>query len=74
MPSIQFKITNKIICSNLVWKLYEKKKYQLESRRGERQNKLRKYWTTHENFITIYDCVYAAMVDAKVAIPLGEPD
>ena len=45
---------------------------KLENRRGERQHQLRKYWTTHENFVTMYDCVYSAMVDAKVATPLDE--
>ena len=45
-------------------------KDQLESRRGEIKHKLRKDWTTHENFFTMYDRIYAAMVDAKVATPL----
>ena len=49
-------------------------KYQLENRRCERQHQLRKYWTTHENFVTIYDRLYAAMVDAKVATPLDESE
>ena len=49
-------------------------KDQLESRRGEIQHKLRKYWTTHENFVTRYDSVYAAMVDEKVVTPLEESD
>ena len=43
---------------------------QLENRRGERQHQLRKYWTTHENFVNMYDRVYAAIVDAKVTTPL----
>ena len=30
--------------------------------------------TTHENFITMYDRVYAAMVDAKVATPLNKSE
>ena len=47
---------------------------KLENRRGERQNLIRKYWTTHENSITMYDRVYAAMVDAKVATPLEESE
>ena len=51
-----------------------RKKYQSESRRGERQHKLRKYWTTHENFITMYDLVYAAMVDTKLATLLEESE
>ena len=46
----------------------------LENRRGERQHQLRKYWTTHENFVTMYDRVYATMVDEKVATPLDESD
>ena len=45
------------------------KNNKLENIRGERQHQLRKYWTTHENFVTMYDRVYAAMVDAKVATP-----
>ena len=45
---------------------------KLENRRGERQHQLIKYWTTHENFVTMYDRVYATMVDAKVATPLGK--
>ena len=47
-------------------------KYQLENRRGERQHQLRKYWMTHENFVTMYDRLYAEMVDAKVYTPLDE--
>ena len=47
-------------------------KYHLESRRGERKHKLRKDWTTHEKIVTMYDRVYAAMVDEKVATPLDE--
>ena len=47
---------------------------KLENRRGERQNKLRKYWTAHENFFTMYDRVYDAMVDAKLATPMDESD
>ena len=47
-------------------------KSNLENRRGERQYQPRKYWTTHENFVTMYDCVYAAMVVEKVATPLDE--
>ena len=42
----------------------------LENRRGKRQHQLIKYWKTHENFVTMYDRVYAAMVGAKVATPL----
>ena len=42
-------------------------KYHLENRRCDRQHQLRKDWTTHENFVTMYDRVYFAMVDAKVA-------
>ena len=45
-----------------------------EIRRDERQHQLRKYWTTHEKFATMYDCVYAAMVDEKVSTPLDESD
>ena len=29
---------------------------------------------THENFITMYDRVYAAMVDANIATPLDESE
>ena len=47
---------------------------KIENRRGERQIQIRKYWTTHENSITMYDRVYAAMADAKVATPLGESE
>ena len=47
---------------------------KLENRRGERQHKLRKYWTAHENFLAVYDRVYAAMVDAKLATPMDESD
>ena len=45
---------------------------RLENRRGERQHKLRKYSTTNENFVTMYDRVYDAMVDAKVDKPREE--
>ena len=47
---------------------------KLENRRGERQHLLRKYWTTHESFFTMYDRVYDATVDAKVATPLDESE
>ena len=43
---------------------------QPENKRGERQRQLIKDWTTHENFVTMYDCVYSEIVDAKVATPL----
>ena len=46
---------------------------KLENRRAERQRQLRKYWMTHENFVTMYDRVYVAMVDEKVATPLDKP-
>ena len=49
-------------------------KNKIENRRGERQHQLRKYWTTHENFVIMYDHVYASMLDAKVATPLYESD
>ena len=49
-----------------------KNKNKIENRIGERQHQLRKYWTTHENFVTMYDRVYAAMVDAKVTTHLEE--
>ena len=45
---------------------------KIENIRGETQHQLRRYWTTHENFVTMYDCVYAAMVVEKVATPLDE--
>ena len=48
------------------------KNNKLENRRGERQHKLRKYWTTHESFVSMYDRVYAAIVDAKVDTPMDE--
>ena len=43
---------------------------KIENRRGEIQHQLIKYWTTHENFVPMYERVYAAMVDAKVANPM----
>ena len=49
-------------------------KNKIESIRDERQNQLRKYWTTHENYVTMYDHVYASMMDAKVATPLEKPE
>ena len=49
-------------------------KDHLESRRDERKQKLRKDWTTHENFVTMYDRVYAAMVGVKLATPLDKPE
>ena len=49
-------------------------KDQLENRRVQKQHQLIKYWTTHENFVTMYDRVYPAMVDAKVATPMDESD
>ena len=45
---------------------------KIENRRGERKHQLQKYWMTHENFVTMYDRVYATMVDAKVATPMEE--
>ena len=48
----------------------KRNKDQLENRRGDRQHQLRKYWMTHEKIITMYDRLYAAIVDAKVATPL----
>ena len=47
---------------------------KLENRRGERKHQLRKYWTTRENVVTMYDRVCAEMADAKVANPLDEPE
>ena len=44
-----------------------RKNNKLENRRGERQHQLRKYWMTNENFVTVYDRVYAEMMGAKVA-------
>ena len=48
-------------------------KNQSQNRRDERQYQLIKDWTTHENFVTMYDRVYDAMVDARVATPLEKP-
>ena len=45
-----------------------------ENRRGERKHQLRKDWTTHDIFVTMYERVYAAMVDAKVSTPLDESE
>ena len=45
-------------------------KNRIENIRGDIKHQLRKDWTTHENFFTMYDRVYAAMVYAKVATPL----
>ena len=56
----------------MVYKRYGKKKYQLESRRGDRKQKIGEDWTTHETFITVYDHVYSEMLDAKVATPLDK--
>ena len=50
------------------------KKDQLESRRGERQHKLRKYWTKHEKIVTMYDHVNTTIVDAKLATHLDESE
>ena len=52
----------------------KRNKNKIENRRGERQLQLRKNWTTHENFVTMYDHVYSAMVDAKVATLLDESE
>ena len=47
----------------------------IENRRGERKHQLRKDWTTHGNFVTVYDRVYAAMMDdAKVATSLDKSE
>ena len=51
-------------------KSIRRNKNKLENRRGERQHELRKYWTTHQNFDTMYGHLYVAMVDAKVATPM----
>ena len=45
---------------------------KLDNSRGERQHHTRNDWTTHENFVTMYDRVYAAMVDVNLATPLNE--
>ena len=60
----------------LTWyrKFTRRKNNKLENIRGERQHQLRKDWTTHETFVTMYYRVYAAMVDAKVATPLDESE
>ena len=47
---------------------------KIKNSRGERQHQLRKDWMTHEKFVTMYDRVYAAMVDAKIANPMEKPD
>ena len=47
---------------------------KLENRRAERQRQLRKYWMTHENFVTMYDRLYATIVDTKVNTPLDESE
>ena len=49
-------------------------KNKIENRRGEEKHQLRKYWMTHENFVTMYDRVYAALVYAKVATHLDESE
>ena len=49
-------------------------KYKLETRKGKRQHQLRKYWTTHETFVTMYGRLYAAIMDEKVATPQEEPE
>ena len=56
----------------LTWysKFMIRNKHQLKNRRGDRQHKQTKIWKTNENFIPMYYCVYAAMVNAKITIPL----
>ena len=49
-------------------------KYQLENRRCDRQHQLRKDWTTRENFVSMYDRVYFAMVDTKADTLLKESE
>ena len=46
----------------------------LENITGERQHQLRKYCMTHENFVTMCDRVYAAMMDTKVATPMEKTE
>ena len=60
----------------LTWyrKFMRRNKNKIENRRGERQHQLRQDWMTHENFVTMYDHIYAAMVDAKVATPLDKSE
>ena len=62
-PTIEFGIT---------WyrKFMRRNNNKIKNRRDERQNQLKKDWTRHENFITVYDLIYTLMVDAKVANPL----
>ena len=60
--------------SGLTWyrNFMRRRKYQLESQRSKRKHKLIEYWKTPKNFIYMYDRVYAAMVDAKVATLMDE--
>ena len=51
-----------------------REKNKIENRRGDRQNQPRKYWTTHENIVTMYHHVYAAIVDANLATPMDESE
>ena len=51
-----------------------RKQNMIENRRGERQHKPKNDWMTHEKFFTMYDCVYAAMVDEKVDTPMDKSD
>ena len=60
----------------LTWyrKFMRRNNNKLENRRGERQHQIRKYWTTHEKIATMYDHVYTAMVDSKVASHMDESE
>ena len=49
-------------------------KNNIEHRRGERQHQLIKDWTTDENFVTMYERVYDAMVYSKLATPLEKSE
>ena len=60
LPTVEFFLT-------LYRNFIRRNKDQLESIIGERQHKLRKYWTAHENFITMYDREYDVMVNSEVA-------
>ena len=62
--------------SGITWyrKFTIRNKNKIENRRGETQHQIRKYWTTHENFVTMYDRVHAEILDAKVTTPLEESE
>jgi len=64
--------TNQAYLGAAYWRNFKKRHPELKTKRAVRFDSKREDWCNYDNFKKMYDCVYAAMVNGRVAIQLEE--